>query len=372
MKKTVLILLTLVLSSCAFFLKDDQKKIENKGVVTAELHAKKEGELSSTTSVAPIKKLSDELVEQSPALNQYCNKINKTFLHWGWGVSRCKNYNWKHVRNSVNGDPLIWAVFGNEEKEKDPTVDRTMIFCAVHGDEITPVKFCFDIMTHIERIYAGLEPGYEELQNKLIIVAPIVSPDSFFTTKPSRTNARGVDLNRNFPTQDWDKEALHLWKHRYAADKRRFPGHKAMSEPETRFQVNLIRRYKPNKILSVHAPLTFLDYDGPETLGVKIAHKATQLLLNMSKAAQGYKMKNYPFFPGSLGNFAGNEMGIPTYTLELPSSDNRKHKVYWERFKTAVHFAMLHDLRDEHSVNIALKKSQEIEDNNLDEDEQGM
>ena len=35
-----------------------------------------------------------------------------------------------------------------------------------------------------------------------------------------------------------------------------------MSEQETYFQVNLIKRYMPSKIISVHAPLTIIDYDG--------------------------------------------------------------------------------------------------------------
>ena len=41
----------------------------------------------------------------------------------------------------------------------------------------------------------------------------------------------------------------------------------------------------------------------------------------MSKKASGYKITDYPFFTGSLGNYAGNERQIPTYTLELPNSD---------------------------------------------------
>lgn len=62
----------------------------------------------------------------------------------------------------------------------------------------------------------------------------------------------------------------------------------------------------------------------------------------MSKKANGYRVKNYPFFPGSLGNYAGNERKIPTYTLELPSSDNRNHKKYWKMFRESIDFALFH------------------------------
>ena len=135
-----------------------------------------------------------------------------------------------------------------------------------------------------------------------------------------------------------------MWKRRYRKDKRRYPGKRPLSEPEVIFQVNLIKRYKPNKIISVHAPLTIIDYDGPTSKG-KNFKKASQLLVQMSRKASGYRIKNYPFFPGSLGNWAGNERGIPTYTLELPSSDNRKHKEYWRLFKNAIHAALLKDFR---------------------------
>lgn len=368
MKHLIILVFSLILSSCSvnklnplgwIVSEKNASSSVNEKDVPAQKEILEEDQEIAQPKITSLDQLPKKEIKHTKAVRDYCRKIDKKFLHWGWGLSRCEEYNWHHVRNSYKGDPLIWTVFGDEAAHKKDKKDMTMIMCGVHGDEITPIKFCFDVIRHLERIQAGIEPGQEELKNKLIVVAPIVSPDSFFIRRPTRTNARGVDLNRNFPTKDWNKDALRLWKHRYSKDKRRFPGKKPLSEPETLFQVNLIKRYGPNKILSVHAPLTILDYDGPEELGVKISHKATQLLLQMSREAKGYRIKNYPFFPGSLGNYAGNERSIPTYTLELPSSDNRKHKVYWKRFKKAIHYALLHDLRDEKEVNVALEKSHE-------------
>ena len=51
--------------------------------------------------------------------------------------------------------------------------NTTLILCGVHGDEITPIKFCYDIMKHVE----SNKKFYSE---KLIVIAPIVNPDSFF------------------------------------------------------------------------------------------------------------------------------------------------------------------------------------------------
>lgn len=235
--------------------------------------------------------------------------------------------------------------------------------CGVHGDEITPIKFCFDLIKKMEDLV--YDPASEfDLSEKLVIVAPIVTPDSFFKRYPTRTNYRGVDVNRNFPTRDWNKDALRLWKHRYRSDKRRFPGKRAKSEQETVFQVNLIKRYKPDKIISVHAPLTILDYDGPGKKGEpEHKHLANQLLIQMSKDASGYRITDYPFFPGSLGNWAGNERGIPTYTLELPTSDNRKHREYWKLFEKAIYSAINHDMR--RPFNVADKDEENDSNNKL-------
>ena len=134
---------------------------------------------------------------------------------------------------------------------------QPLYFCGVHGDEITPMKFCYDVMDFIN----GLG---DNLKGNRVIVAPLVTPDSYLKKYPTRTNARGVDVNRNFPTRDWDRDALRLWKTRYRKSKRRFPGKVSKSEQETYFQINLINRYKPSKIISVHAPLTIIDYDGRE------------------------------------------------------------------------------------------------------------
>lgn len=284
------------------------------------------------------------VLPQTPAIDQYCQKMQKKFDGYNWGNAFCHNISWNHVRNSVKGTPLIWTTFGREELTKNLETEVTLVMCGVHGDEITPMKFCFDIIHHLK-----LQP--ESLfRNRVAIIAPLVNPDSFFIQKPTRTNANGVDLNRNFPTADWNSRAIKLWKNWYKSDKRRNPGMKALSEPEVLFQINLIKRYNPDKIISVHAPLTILDYDGPQVedknLGNRAVGKmANELLVQMSQKAKGYQVKNYPFFPGSLGNWAGNERNIPTYTLELPTSDPSKNSEYWTLFKEAILMALTSPLR---------------------------
>lgn len=284
----------------------------------------------------------------TPSMSTFCKKLEGQFKKYGWSKSDCESYEWLTYRNSVLGDPLTWTVFGDASDEEKPSFqqkDVSMIMCGVHGDEITPIKFCFDIMEYLRQSYA--DPKFkEEFANKVVIVAPLVNPDSFFKARPTRVNARGVDVNRNFPTKDWSRDARRLWISHFKKDKRRNPGVTPNSEPEVVFQMNLVKRYGPDKIISVHSPLTMLDYDGPNAVVEDIdGAKAHELLIQMSKDASDYKIQNYPFFPGSLGNWAGKERDIPTYTLELPTSDPSKSPQYWKLFKTAIHNAIAHDLK---------------------------
>jgi protein MpaA len=296
----------------------------------------------------------EQTIVQSPVMAKYCEKLDKSFKKYGWEKSFCESYEWLHYRNSVLGDPLMWTTFGDVSDEGKPTFDEkdiTLVMCGVHGDEITPVKFCFDLMNYLKDIYKNPENLKGEFKNKVVLVAPLVNPDSFFRARPTRVNARGVDPNRNFPTKDWQLEARKIWLQKFKKDKRRNPGLKPNSEPEVIFQVNIIKRFNPDKIVSVHSPLTVLDYDGPITpvTGGADGSKAQELLIQMSKNADGYNIKDYPFFPGSLGNWAGQERNIPTYTLELPSSDPRKNAEYWTLFKSAMHKVIIQNIR-QHNV----------------------
>ena len=200
---------------------------------------------------------------------------------------------------------MVFQIFGDlvEKNRRPEDFSTTLILCAVHGDEITPVKFCYDVLDYLE----DRKRHQISLKNRLVVVAPLVSPDGYLRKRPTRTNANGVDVNRNFPTADFHSRALKVWRGRYRSNPRRYPGTRPMSEPETAFQVDLIETFAPDKIVSVHAPLTMLDYDGPEGHhdGGKIGPSANRLLVNMSEKAHGYRIKNYPFFPGSLGNWGG-------------------------------------------------------------------
>jgi hypothetical protein len=171
---------------------------------------------------------------------------------------------------------------------------RILLIGGIHGDELSAVSIVFGWLPFLRE---------GEARTRHWLVAPLANPDGLFARPSVRMNAHGVDLNRNFASPDWDADALRYWRQRTGSDPRRYPGKSAASEPETRWLSGEIARFKPNVIISVHAPYGLLDYDGR----VREPRRFGHLLLN-----------RLGVYPGSLGNFGGVHKGIPVITIELP------------------------------------------------------
>jgi protein MpaA len=108
------------------------------------------------------------------------------------------------------------------------------------------------------------------------------------------------------------------------------------------FQEELIFRLRPQKILSIHSPLNHLDYDGPSPLS--LSKFPTEYMQICEKLKRRLNAKSSGYFPGSLGNYAGQELGIPTLTLELPTAKPERAAAYWKEFTggiwTMIRFAV--------------------------------
>jgi protein MpaA len=259
----------------------------------------------------------------SEKIERLCENMRASVKSLKWDVEPCpSDIEWKIGGQSVEGHPLVHAEIGNPHSK-----NTTLVFSMVHGDEVTPLYLGLELLQWVRM-------NRDTLGDFRLIVAPLVNPDSFFKKPRSRVNSRGVDVNRNFPTRDWNERALKAWKVRFHSNPRRFPGKEADSEPETRYQRELIALAKPIKILSVHAPLNFMDYDGPSQLS--LARFPKDYVQECLKLRKSLKATSGGFFPGSLGNYAGQELGIPTLTLELPSADPTKARGYWEQFRPGI------------------------------------
>jgi len=271
-------------------------------------------------------------------IKKYCQDIEERFKHYRWKTSHCQDVSWKVYGELTTGNhPLVYAVFGHGS-------ETTLILSGVHPDEITPNSmgfwFAYYLLQH---------PEIYQKHDVRVVIAPLVNPDGFFASPPTRTNNRGVDLNRNFMTYDWYKNAWKNWIYYKKRHPNYFPGLLAESEIETVFQTFLIKNFKPHKAISVHAPLGFYDYDGPgdrQTKGLSLSmFKSKQLIKKMSKKSNNYRVVDYSFYPGSFGNYMGNERKTPTVTLELATTDPRKAKIYWQKFLPSLISAVHHPVK---------------------------
>jgi protein MpaA len=272
--------------------------------------------LGTTSISTATSTLRDEYDPQ--AIAHWCSELHSSIQKLKWNIDPCgKGIQWKVGGRSVQGRPLMYAEFG----DMTAATNTTLILSAVHGDEVTPVYVGVQLVNWLREHQSHLG------KKARVVVAPLVNPDGFYRLPRTRTNARGVDVNRNFGTRDWRSRA-HL------KNTRRYPGPIPRSEPETIFQEELIRRLKPQKILAVHSPLNFMDYDGPTALS--LARFPQEYVRVCLKLRSELRAINGGYFPGSLGNYAGRELGIPTLTLELPSADPTKAQRYWDYFSKGI------------------------------------
>lgn len=154
----------------------------------------------------------------------------------------------------------------------------------------------------------GDEPQGEDLINKYLsetssgmLFIPSLNPDGKQLGR--RTNSNGVDINRNFPTKNWELTE----KDNY------FGGESPASEIETKFLINVIEEYKPKLILTLHTPYKIVNYDGPAK---EVSEKISEIISYPVEESIGYPT------PGSFGTYAGVEKNIPTITLEMDEEED--------------------------------------------------
>ena len=191
---------------------------------------------------------------------------------------------------SVNGLPIYVRDVGPQTAPM-----RVLVVGGMHGDELSSASLAL--------YWIGLAqaaPG-----NTRWRFVPALNPDGLLAQPATRANANGVDLNRNFPTPNWDRDARIYWEKTTRKDPRRWPGQRALSEPESRFLHSEMQRFKPHVIVSIHAPYGLLDFDGPSAPPSRLG----RLYLDQ-----------VGIYPGSLGNYGGVHNGMPVVTIELPNA----------------------------------------------------
>ncbi len=204
---------------------------------------------------------------------------------------------------SVEKRPIEYHVIG-----RGPEV--IFIMAAIHGDEPAGIPIVKQLAEYLQQSRQGF------LNGRTVVLLHVANPDGI--AKNTRHNANGVDLNRNFATQN------RINNEKY--------GLAPLSEPESYIIRQIILQYKPERIVSIHQPYACIDYDGP---GRMLAdHMAKYCDLPIKKLGAS---------PGSLGSYAGETLGIPTITFEMQEFDSDlEPRVLWHKYGQALLAAIIY------------------------------
>ena len=184
------------------------------------------------------------------------------------------------IGHSVNGSRIAPVVLGSPA-----ATHRVLVVGCIHGNECAGLAI-------VRRLVRTSAPAGTE-----IVVVPDLNPDGY--RHDTRGNAHGVDLNRNFPSG---------WTPNEQPGGLEYSGPHPLSEPESRYAVELIRRLRPEVTIWFHQPQALVRAWGPS--------KATALRF-ASLAGVPYSAIAWP--SGSASNWQNHAFpGTASFVVELP------------------------------------------------------
>lgn len=205
---------------------------------------------------------------------------------------------WRTIGYSHKGRPLRLARLGHGP--------RVVLWVGgIHGDE----REGRISTAELPRAFAEIPGAADEVT---LLILEDLNPDG--TARNTRRNARGVDLNRNYPSDNFKPN--------------RFFGFKPLDQPEARVMHDLVLRERPDLVIVSHSWRGdhFINYDGPAR---HLAERFSQL--------SGYRVKASNTFsptPGSLGSWVGLTLRIPILTLEYERG--REPWTAWNETRDAI------------------------------------
>jgi murein peptide amidase A len=182
------------------------------------------------------------------------------------------------IGHSLRARPIVATVRGGPAAP-----DRFLVIGCVHGDETAGIRVA-------RRLITGARP-----REAALWIVPTLNPDG--VAAGTRGNARGVDLNRNFPF-DWRP----LGGLEYS-------GPRPLSEPESRAAARLIRRVEPDVTIWFHQPFGLVDRSGGEEA---IERRYSRLI--------GLPLVGLRRYPGSASRWQNHTLPRSTaFVVELPA-----------------------------------------------------
>ncbi|HEX9153261.1 MAG TPA: DUF2817 domain-containing protein, partial [Candidatus Saccharimonadales bacterium] len=203
------------------------------------------------------------------------------------------------VGSSVLGRSITAYSFGNGP-------DKIVVVGGTHGNERSSVQL---LNTWIEQLEANPSRIASHLT---IIVIPNINPDGYAAGQ--RTNANGVDLNRNFPSSDW-KAGVIMPDQSYLEYG---GGSQPLSQPESRALANYISGAGPRLVLTYHAAggvVSPNESGDSVAIALEYARKSNVGYLSSDQTDTYFAYDT----TGSLEEWLHDSLGIPALIIELLS-----------------------------------------------------
>ena len=176
---------------------------------------------------------------------------------------------------------------------------------AIHGNEVSTKLLMDRWIDELEAKARSIPAGIR------VVVVPVINPDGY--ARGTRTNANNVDLNRNFATNDWQKDIT-------TVNNQPFPGGggaSAMSEPETKAIAALAQALRPKLILSYHSIGSMVAANqagNSASLATAYASRSGYSnITGQSDSAFEYSIS------GTADDWYAQALGIPSLLIELGS-----------------------------------------------------
>jgi len=189
---------------------------------------------------------------------------------------------WRAIGVSVEGRSIDAITVGYGTR-------RMLLIGGIHGDER-------EGLTAVDR---AVEIAHAHGHSWTTTIVRDMNPDG--TARGTRTNARGIDLNRNWPAGNFKPG--------------RARGARPLCEPETSAVHALIEEMRPSIVVVFHSMRSgpLVNFDGPardyaDAFARAASHDGTTWRVEPSMG--------YPT-PGSLGSWIGIDQSLPILTIEF-------------------------------------------------------
>ena len=219
-----------------------------------------------------------------------------------WSYStRSHCYTTFNIGTSVKGRPITAYKFGNGSS-------MVLYIGAMEGNEQNSSKLLSQWISNVDANPSRI-PAY-----RTIVIIPTINPDGF--TADNRLNADGIDLNRNFPANNWQTEVTEptaptVWTN----DGGPYP----LSEPESQALANYYTTNLPRLTLTMHSHGGIVEANDA---GDSIALGSQYASLAGYEAIPTYAIGNFFDYTttGAFEDWANDKLNLAVLEVELESA----------------------------------------------------